>query len=143
MKSTISNCSKNDISPLKISYNVFRSYLSTFQLFPDPPTPSPSTQLCVYFYPYQDKFVLLKYSWTCGLLVEHGQLSSGFTLRENWPSIFPRLTTASIYTTRNRISCSTPLSMLEFGLAWVHTALVHAVPTMLLVQMCDYPAMHR
>lgn len=34
---------------------MFRSYLSTFQLFPDPPTPSPSTQLCVYFYPYQDK----------------------------------------------------------------------------------------
>jgi hypothetical protein len=119
----------NFISSLRIPCNVFWLCLIPLQCFPNPPTlPYLSNNVFIYF-PDQNKFVLPKYFWTCGLPVEHGQLTRGYTLRENWLSLFQKLTTANGSTARNRIPCSTPLSMLGFGLPWAYRALVYAVPT--------------
>lgn len=67
-----------------------------------------------------------KNTWLCSLLLNSDWLTSGYTLQENWHSIFQKLTIANGYIARHGL-CAHPLSMMGFCLAWACTGFLHAV----------------
>lgn len=118
-----------NIIPFRIVYNVFWSNSS--QVFPDPP-PFQSTQLYVSIssknkIEYEEQCLLPKYSWMCGLPLECGWLTRGNILRQNWLFLSQHLTTASSFTSRDRILYTNPLCILGFSPTWTFIDLVCAV----------------
>lgn len=70
--------------------------LSRFTLFPFLPN-------FVFFFlplPHQGQFVLLKYSWICGLPLQHGRHIKECIRRENWPFLSKQLRIANSYSKR-------------------------------------------
>lgn len=61
-----------------------------------------------------------KYSWRCGLLLQHGWLTRGCTLRENCPSLLQHLTVENRFMARHGVPCPTSKSLL--GLARIEVA---------------------
>lgn len=110
---------------LRISYNAFWSHSPLPTLPKSGPHPHPFNFVCIFFLNSQEQFVPLKYSWMCGLLLELGQVTSSYTLRENWLH-FPAASNCQYLPIDAWDLCSAPLG---FVLAWACKGLVHVVTT--------------
>lgn len=99
---------------MRILFNLFWLYLLSFpQIHPI----FLSTQFC-FFYSPSIRVCVAQDSLMHSLLLESGQLTRGYTLRENSLSLSQQLEIANSSSARDRAVCPAPLSMRGFNLAW-------------------------
>jgi hypothetical protein len=98
------------------------------------------TQLYILFFPSRPLCLawIILYVWP-STGAEHGWLIGRNTLRESWPVLSQKLTTAGSFFAKGRTLRPAPLSVLGLGLTWTCTVLVRRVVS----SLCSCLAMPR